>query len=61
MLGIQTQGRRMVGEDETTELWRPPEFLKIIDLGSGVAHLVEQLLPTPEFCGSNPVIGKNLY
>ena len=26
-----------------------------------VAHLVEQLLPTPEFCGSNPVIGKNLY
>ena len=23
VLGIQTQGRRMVGADETTELWRP--------------------------------------
>ena len=26
VLGIQTQGRRMVGADETTELWRPPPF-----------------------------------
>ena len=24
VLGIQTQGRRMVGTDKTTELWRPP-------------------------------------
>ena len=24
VLGIQTWGRRMVGADETTELWRPP-------------------------------------
>ena len=24
VLGIQTQGRRMVGGDKTTELWRPP-------------------------------------
>ena len=24
VLGIQTQGHRMVGTDETTELWRPP-------------------------------------
>ena len=23
VLGIRTQGRRMVGADETTELWRP--------------------------------------
>ena len=23
-LGIRIQGRRMVGADETTELWRPP-------------------------------------
>ena len=23
VLGIQTRGRRMVGADETTELWRP--------------------------------------
>ena len=26
-----------------------------------VAQLVEQLLPTPEVCSSNPVIGKLLY
>ena len=26
MLGIQTRGRRMVGADETTKLWRPPVF-----------------------------------
>ena len=26
VLGIQTQGRRMVGADETTELWRPPRY-----------------------------------
>ena len=25
VLGIRTWGRRMVGADETTELWRPPE------------------------------------
>ena len=24
MLGIRTRGRKMVGADETTELWRPP-------------------------------------
>ena len=27
VLGIQTQGRRMVDADETTELWRPPMYL----------------------------------
>ena len=26
-----------------------------------VAHLVERLLPIPEICSSNPVIGKKLY
>ena len=26
-----------------------------------VAQLVERLLPIPEVCGSNPVIGKNLH
>ena len=26
-----------------------------------VTQLVECLLPIPEVCGSNPVIGKNLY
>ena len=25
VLEIRTQGRRMVGTDETTELWRPPQ------------------------------------
>ena len=24
VLGIRTRGHRMVGADETTELWRPP-------------------------------------
>ena len=24
VLGIRTQGRRMVGSDETMELWQPP-------------------------------------
>ena len=27
MLGIRTQGHRMVGTDKTTELWRPPCIL----------------------------------
>ena len=27
-------------------------------LGSGVAQLAERSLPTPDVCGSNPVIGK---
>ena len=27
VLGIRTRGRRMVGADETTELWRPPNYL----------------------------------
>ena len=26
-----------------------------------VAQLVERLLPIPEVCGSNPVIGKDVY
>ena len=31
-------------------------------MGSGcVAQLVEQSLPIPEFCGSNPVIGKKSF
>ena len=32
VLGIRTRGRRMVGADETTELWRPPCFLLFVDL-----------------------------
>ena len=30
VLGIRTRGRRMVGADETTELWRPPEQMTFI-------------------------------
>ena len=33
VLGIRTQSRRMVGADETTELWRPP-LLKIFVIDS---------------------------
>ena len=35
-----------------------PTFL---DMGSGVAQLVEQLLPTPEMRGSNSVINKSYF
>ena len=30
MLGIRTRGRRMVGADVTTELWRPPRSLFLL-------------------------------
>ena len=30
VLGIRTRGRRVVGADETTELWRPPTRSKVI-------------------------------
>ena len=30
VLGIRTRGRRMVGADKTTELWRPPWALKLV-------------------------------
>ena len=30
-LGIRTRGRRMLGADETTELWRPPYLPMLID------------------------------
>ena len=29
VLGTRTRGRRMVGADETTELWLPPEFISL--------------------------------
>ena len=41
VLGIRTQGCRMVGADETTELWRPPQksFLGLAKLtGFGLHH-----------------------
>ena len=31
VLGIQTRGRRMVGADKTTELWRPPTVERLLD------------------------------
>ena len=36
MLGIRTRGRRMVGADETTELWRPPNNFYIISVNAVV-------------------------
>ena len=30
VLGIRTRGRRMVGADKTTELWRPPLHCNIV-------------------------------
>ena len=30
MLGIRTQGYRMVGADETTELWQPPMLIELV-------------------------------
>ena len=30
MLGIRTRGRRMVGADVTTEIWRPPRSLFLL-------------------------------
>ena len=32
VLGIRTRGLRMVGADETTELWRPPKSTRSVDL-----------------------------
>ena len=35
--------------------------LKLLIVGSGcVAQLVERLLPIPEVCGPNPIIGKKI-
>ena len=55
VVGIQTHGRRMVGPDDTTELWGPPSTSTVF-----VALLVEQLLPTPEICSLIQVMG-NFY
>ena len=30
VLGTQTRGGRMVGTDESTELWRPPPIINIL-------------------------------
>ena len=30
MRGIRTRGHRMVGTDETTELWRPPHLILVV-------------------------------
>ena len=29
VVGIRTQGRKMVGADKTTELWRPPPYFTL--------------------------------
>ena len=42
VLGIRTLGRRMVGTDETTELWRPPQMVSW--LGEAYFHLDWQVV-----------------
>ena len=38
-LGIQTWGQRMVGADETTELWRPPkQFFCLVKKSCDLQH-----------------------
>ena len=39
VLGIRTRGRRMVGADETTELWRPPYLNLYYSILNGVGGL----------------------
>ena len=43
VLGIRTQGRRMVGADETTELWRPLKLRVIIRIFHSRAVLSRKL------------------
>ena len=44
VLGIRTQGRRMLGADETTELWRPPS-LRCCWLGTTLVKSFAVLVP----------------
>ena len=50
VLGIRTQGHRMVGTDETTELWRPPK--------QTIFYLVERSVPI-SFYQRSPVRWSN--
>jgi len=70
VLGIRTQGHRMVGTAKTTVLDSETSGSQSIEPGCClrtkmwavvVAQLVERSLPIPEVRGSNPVIGKNLF
>ena len=43
VLGIRTRGRRMVGADKTTELWRPRKYFIELDRGMnelGIKHVL---------------------
>ena len=47
VLGIWTRGRRMVGADETTELWRPPDifcFIIVMCIGRSTTNLLQSHL-----------------
>ena len=53
VLGIRTRGRRMVGADETTELWRPPivtfSLLNknlVTEFEPGIRGIMNDALPT---------------
>ena len=54
-LGIRTLGSRMVGADETTELWRPPRFLSIPRLEVCRQDFIEpdRLKFHGKFCSAN--------
>ena len=41
VLGIRTRGRRMVGADKTTELWRPPSPHMFVLIHRGATHYVQ--------------------
>ena len=41
VLGIQTQGRRMVGADKTMELWRPPMVIVFHALSLIFCHFIK--------------------
>ena len=45
VLGIWTHGCRMVGADDTTELWRPPQFMFLSFKRSCLFHFQIQLWP----------------
>ena len=51
VLGIQTWGRRMVGADNTTELWRPPKWVFI------TLHITKQrfFITNTEGVGKRPI------
>ena len=71
VLGIRTRGRRMVGADETTELWRPPniytlftKWRSLLDKGCSLASgqilfLISCFLKKRRWCAWDSNLGHN--